>query len=135
MALEAAFHELHQSAQRLHQASGQLKITFDDKPERGDYYVIQQFGDCVVGLSALSEEALAAASKGRRLAGSKGDPEELQRALALCHERLIAVERRLHRELNHYEPIKRLIGFSRRHGGEWPGWTETVRRDLEDCSR
>jgi hypothetical protein len=132
MAMDDAFQALHLSLHRLQQVAVQLRVGFDDKPEESDFYVIQLFGDGVVGLEALVEEGLVVALEGQIAVNSSVDLQRARRALARCQKVILDIDGRSSLELMSFDVLTKLSSFARRHRGEWPSWVATIRRSLSE---
>jgi hypothetical protein len=135
MALEATFQDLLRNVQGLRDALRQLSICFDDRPPQEESYLVQQRGDVVVELLALSDEASGAAQECCHASGCPLDLDRLRRALARAQETIQRIERHFSAELLDYERITELRSFARRRRGEWPSWLTGVRASLEDCRK
>jgi hypothetical protein len=134
VALESALANLCNSLQSLHGVLDGLRLTVtEDVPKRGSVLLVDQVGEEVTELLALTEESLEAAIESQRAAGQPYDPNQMRRSLAVSQRQFHRLSQILFSRLLAYEPIASLVQFARKRGREWMAWLDTLRHGLDKC--
>jgi hypothetical protein len=136
MTLAAAFTDLYEHLETLREFLIGLRTTVvEDKPLRGDFVLVDRFGNAADDLRGLLEEALAAAHEGWQAIEEQTDLERARRALTTCQERFNRLTYQFSFDLFSYERLAALNRFGREQGGEWRAWAGVVGNTLHRCQQ
>jgi len=136
MTLAAAFVDLERELEALRELLTGLQVTVvEDKPLRGDWALVERFGNAADDARGYLEAALAAAQKGRASVEGQPDLEAVRRSLATCHEQFNCLAQHFTADLFSYERLAALHSVGRERRGEWRLWAGVVGDTLDRCQQ
>jgi hypothetical protein len=134
MALEKTFHVLTSRLRKLSDAVTEVRLTIvEDRPARNEVMIVDHFEYGVEDILGWLEESLKAASEAEHAVGHPLDLDRARRALSRCQELFQRTQRRYWSDLISYARLQELTAFGAQRRGEWQGWTESVKKGLEQC--
>jgi hypothetical protein len=136
MSMENAFRNLMQQLYELGACLGELRrYVVDFGPDREHTALVDLFHDPIDDLLAAQKEALYGAIELHQVVQAGPDVQRLQRLLAGCHARLLALDAAFHERLYAWDAFSALDAFARENGGEGGKWVNTVQAAVTGCQR
>lgn len=140
MSLRTEFQSLCAQMESLQEALCSLRTAIDDRPPRGQrVLLLDSFGDAVEGTLGWLEEALGLVAPLMEESQPKGEPNfdvgRARQALVFCQEQFNRIMNCFMFDLASYDKVAQLMQLGRERRGEWQGWSNTVKGELEGCQQ
>jgi hypothetical protein len=134
LTLEQSFGYLRQQLLNCRDAVAALHVMLTiDCPPEGDSALVDTIADSADDLLGALNDTVTAAHQAQLAAEHPRDAHRVRLALTTCQRSFNRCEQQFSIDLMSYERIADLIAFGKERGGEWQGWTTSVKEALDRC--
>lgn len=136
MALERVFRELTARLSKLRDALKEVRLTVvEDRPRKDPVVVVDHFEYAIEDILGWLEEAVASGAEAQQALNLPLDVDRAVRCLSRCQDLFQRLQRAYLVNLISYGRLQELMNVGREKRGEWQGWTESVKKGLEQCRK